>query len=51
MAVIKGTLAAKKVPEINAQLNEPSEHGITMKGNSVVVINSLGEASGSHCKE
>jgi hypothetical protein len=51
VAMMKGTLAVTKVSEINAQLNEPSEYGITIKGNSSVIINSLGEASDSHCKE
>jgi hypothetical protein len=47
----KGTLAVKKVPEINVQRNEPSKHDITIKGNSFVIINSLCESSDSHCKE
>jgi hypothetical protein len=51
VAMMKGTLAATKVLEINAQLNEPSEYGITINGNSSVIINSLGEASDNHCKE
>ena len=47
----RGTLAAKKILDINAQLNEPSEHDITIKGNSSVIIHCLGEscdASKSH---
>jgi hypothetical protein len=51
VAMMKGTFFATKVPKVNAQLNDPSEHGITIKGNSSVIINSLGEASDSHCKE
>ena len=38
MAMTKGTLASKKVPDINAQLNLPSKHDITIKGNSSVII-------------
>ena len=48
VAMTKGTLVTKEVPEINAQLNEPSEHDIAIKGNSSVIINSLGEASDCH---
>ena len=40
----RGTLAAKKILDINAQLNEPSEHDITIKGNSSVIIHCLGES-------
>ena len=35
---------AKKISDINAQLNEPSEHDITIKGNSSVIIHCLGES-------
>ena len=49
MAMTKGTLVRKEVPEINAQLNEPSEHDIAIKGNSSVIINSLREASDYRC--
>ena len=48
MAMTKGTLVTKEVLEINAQLNEPSEHDIAIMGNSSVIINSLGEASDYH---
>ena len=51
VAMTKGTLAAKKVLDINAQINKPSEHDITIKGNSSVIIHCLGEscdASKSH---
>ena len=51
VAMTKGTLVTKEVPEINAQLNEPSEHDIAIKGNSSVIINSLGEASDCHRME
>ena len=44
MAMTKGTLASKKVPDINAQLNEPSKHDITIKGNSSMIIHCLGES-------
>ena len=44
MAMTKGTLASKKVPDINAQLTDPSEYDIIIKGNSSVVIDSLGES-------
>ena len=44
VAMTKGTLAAKKVPDINAQLNEPSKHDITIKGNSSIIIHCLGES-------
>jgi hypothetical protein len=36
--------SAKKILDINAQLNEPSEHDITIKGNSSVIIHCLGES-------
>ena len=45
VAMTKGTPAVKKVSDINAQWNESSEHDIAIKGNSYVIINSLGE----HC--
>ena len=51
VAMTKGTLVTKEVPEINAQLNEPSEHDIAIKGNSSMMINSLGEASDCHRME
>ena len=35
---------AKKVSDINAQLTQPSEHDIIIKGKSSVIINSLGES-------
>ena len=35
---------AKKISDINAQLNEPSEHDITIKGNSSIIIHCLGES-------
>ena len=38
VVMTKGALAAKKVPDINAQLNLPSKHDITIKGNSSVII-------------
>ena len=44
MAMTKGTLASKKVRDINAQLNEPSKHDITIKGNSSMIIHCLGES-------
>jgi len=44
VVMTRGTLAAKKIPDINAQLNEPSEHDITIKGNSSVIIHCLGES-------
>ena len=51
VAMTKGTLVTKEVPEINAQLNEPSEHDIAIKGTSSMMINSLGEASDCHRME
>ena len=51
VAMTKGTLVTKEVPKINAQLNVPSEHDIAIKGNSSVIINSLGEASDCHRME
>ena len=51
VAMTKGTLVTKEVTEINAQLNEPSELDIAIKGNSSVIINSLGEASDCHRME
>ena len=44
VAMTKGTLAAKKIPDINAQLNEPSKHYITIKGNASVIIHCLDES-------
>ena len=38
VVMTKGALAAKKVPDINTQLNLPSKHDITIKGNSSVII-------------
>ena len=43
VVMTRGTLAAK-IPDINAQLNEPSEHDQTIKGNSSVIIHCLGES-------
>ena len=44
VVMTKDTIAAKKISDINAQLNEPSEHDITIKGNSSVIIHCLGES-------
>ena len=43
VVMTRGTLPAK-IPDINAQLNEPSEHDQTIKGNSSVIIHCLGES-------